>query len=113
MELCIQLAVFSYDDCENTEFYLIIIIKSEIWLICHCLGLGHETMICTLCLSIVLWKEHFYHLQCTSVRQKEIKLFNQPEYLVSEMTLQVYDNTQVESTRDKIQNANVFVHSYS
>ena len=25
--------------------YLIIIIKSEVWPICHCLGLGHETMV--------------------------------------------------------------------
>ena len=24
--------------------YLIIIIKSELWTRCHCLGLGHETM---------------------------------------------------------------------
>ena len=33
-------------------FYLIIIIKSEIWPICHCLGLGHETMPYAVCLSI-------------------------------------------------------------
>ena len=26
--------------------YLIIIIKSDLWSICHCLGLGHETMVC-------------------------------------------------------------------
>ena len=25
--------------------YLIIIIKSDVWPICHCLGLGHETMV--------------------------------------------------------------------
>ena len=36
--------------------YLIIIIKSQVWTICHCLGLGHETMICTVCLS--LWDYH-------------------------------------------------------
>ena len=30
----------------------IIIIKSEVWPICHCLGLGHETMVCEVCLSI-------------------------------------------------------------
>ena len=34
---------------------LIIIIKSEIWTITHCLGLGHETMVCAVCLSIFLW----------------------------------------------------------
>ena len=31
---------------------LIIIIKSEVWTITHCLGLGHETMVSTVCLSI-------------------------------------------------------------
>ena len=31
---------------------LIIIIKSEVWIINRCLGLGHETMVCTVCLSI-------------------------------------------------------------
>ena len=34
---------------------LIIIIKSEVWTIIHCLGLGHEIMVCTECLSILLW----------------------------------------------------------
>ena len=34
---------------------LIIIIKSEVWTITHCLGLGHETMVCTVCLSIFLY----------------------------------------------------------
>ena len=34
---------------------LIIIIKSEIWTITHCLGLGHETMVCAVCLSICLF----------------------------------------------------------
>ena len=35
---------------------LIIIIKSEVWTITHCLGLGHETMVCVVCLSIFLLK---------------------------------------------------------
>ena len=34
---------------------LIIIIKSEVWTITHWLGLGHETMVCAVCLSIFLW----------------------------------------------------------
>ena len=34
---------------------LIIIIKSEVWTITHCLGLGHETMVCAVCLSIFLF----------------------------------------------------------
>ena len=35
---------------------LIIIIKSEVWTITHCLGLGHETMVCVVGLSIFFWK---------------------------------------------------------
>ena len=31
---------------------LIIIIKSEVWTIIDCLGLGHETMVCAVCFSI-------------------------------------------------------------
>ena len=34
---------------------LIIIIKSEVRTITHCLGLGHETMVSAVCLSIFLW----------------------------------------------------------
>ena len=37
---------------------LIIIIKSEVWIIIHCLGLGHETMVCAVCLSIVSFLLH-------------------------------------------------------
>ena len=38
-------------------YCLIIIIKSEVWTITitHCLGLGHETMVPAVCLSIFLW----------------------------------------------------------
>ena len=43
---------------------LIIILKSEVWTITHCLGLGHETMVCTVCLSIFLW-----NWSCQSVSQ--------------------------------------------
>ena len=35
---------------------LIINIRSEVWTITHCLGLGHETMVCAVCLSILLSK---------------------------------------------------------
>ena len=34
--------------------YLIIIIKLEVWIINHCLGLGHETMVCAVCLTMFL-----------------------------------------------------------
>ena len=33
---------------------LSILIKSEVWINIHCLGLGHETMVCAVCLSIFL-----------------------------------------------------------
>ena len=34
---------------------LIIIIKSEVWTITHCLGSGHVTMVSAVCLFIFLW----------------------------------------------------------
>ena len=37
---------------------LIIIIKSEVWTINHCLGLGHETIVCPVCLSIFLLRDN-------------------------------------------------------
>ena len=33
----------------------IVIIKSEVWTITLCLGLGHETMVCAVCLSLFLF----------------------------------------------------------
>ena len=38
-------------------FYLIIIIKYEVWPICYCLGLGHETLVCAVSFYILtkLW----------------------------------------------------------
>ena len=35
---------------------LITIIKSEVWTINHCLGLGHETMVCAVCLSVLSYQ---------------------------------------------------------
>ena len=34
---------------------IIIIIESGVWTITHCLRLGHETMVCAVCLSVFLW----------------------------------------------------------
>ena len=42
---------------------LIIIIKSEVCTITHCLGLGHETMVCAVCLSVFL---SLQHLSCVT-----------------------------------------------
>ena len=33
----------------------LIIIKSEVWTITHCLGLGRETMVCAVCHFVFLW----------------------------------------------------------
>ena len=38
--------------------YLFVIIKSEVWPICRCLQLGHETLVCAVCLLILLWICH-------------------------------------------------------
>ena len=35
--------------------YFTTIIKPEVWPICHCLGLGHKTMLYSVCLCIYLW----------------------------------------------------------
>ena len=52
---CFQFTHFPCDDWEKKYILcLIIIIKSEVWTIIHCLGLGHETMVCAVCLSIFI-----------------------------------------------------------
>ena len=45
---------------------LIIIIKSEVWTITHCLGLGHETMVCAVCLSMFLLQIYVCIDRCLS-----------------------------------------------
>ena len=51
-----QFTHFLCDDWENIYLLcLIIIIKSEVWTLTHCLGLGHKTMVCAVCLSILLF----------------------------------------------------------
>ena len=53
---CFQFTHSPCDDWENIYILcLIIIIKSEVWTITHCLGLVHETMVWAVCLSIFLW----------------------------------------------------------
>ena len=63
---------------------LIIIIKSEVWTITHCLGLGHETMVCAVCVSIFLSiyiymyiQGHGYHRIWNEISRKGLAaLFN-------------------------------------
>ena len=55
MGLCVFSLPISFVMIERVIIHcLIIIIKSEVWTITHCLGLGHETMVCAVCLSIFL-----------------------------------------------------------
>ena len=45
----------------------LIIIKSEVWTTTHCLGLGHETMVCAVCLfsyEFVIWLDCFVGHLC-------------------------------------------------
>ena len=37
---------------------IIIIIKSKVWTITHCLGIGHEIMVCAVCLFIFLYQTY-------------------------------------------------------
>ena len=65
--VCIQLTHLSYYDCENRctlsrGIYPIIIIKSKVWSIFHCLGSGHETMVCVVCLSTGIFLFIFHSL---------------------------------------------------
>ena len=52
--VCFQFAHFPCDWENIYIFYLIVIIKSKVWTITHCLGLGHETMVCAVCDSVFL-----------------------------------------------------------
>ena len=51
---CFQFTHFLCDWENIYLLYLIIIIKSEVWTITHCLGLGHETIVCAGCRSVFL-----------------------------------------------------------
>ena len=56
MGLCVFRLPISFVHAERIYVLcLIFIIKSEVWTITHCLGSGHETMVCAVCLSIFLW----------------------------------------------------------
>ena len=44
--------------------YLIIIIRSEVGAICHCLRFGKETVVCAVCLSLFLWTQTFSRSFC-------------------------------------------------
>ena len=58
---CVGMCVFSLPTSSVMieRIYILcfmIIIKSEVWTLTHCLGLGHEIMLCAVCLFIFLWR---------------------------------------------------------
>ena len=66
----LSLPIFRLMIERNYILCLIIIIKSEVWTIIHCLVLGLETTVCAVCLAIffwecqfgdVFWKFHFWN----------------------------------------------------
>ena len=56
--VCFQFNHFPCDDWENIYFVLLSSSNRKYGLLSICLGLGHETMVCALCLSIFLWAWH-------------------------------------------------------
>ena len=67
--MCIQLTNFSYD-VRIRVLYQIIIIKSEVWPTCHCLGTSHETMASAICLSIFLKSQKYSRESLERFKQK-------------------------------------------
>ena len=53
--MCFQFTHFLCDDWENIYTLSYHHHQIEVWTITRCLGLGHETMVCAVCLSIFLW----------------------------------------------------------
>ena len=69
--VCLQLTQFSCDDRENVYFILLSSSnrKYESLIINHCLGLGHETMVCAVCLTMFLktTKNVFHYVKLTNL----------------------------------------------
>ena len=62
--LCVfSLPISGMMSTRKCVLYFIIIMKLEVWPICHCLRLGNETMVCTVSLSIFFYihKATTYH----------------------------------------------------
>ena len=59
MGLCVFSLPISLVLIERIYICLIIVTKSEVWTITHCLGLGHETIVCAVCLSTFLFHPWF------------------------------------------------------
>ena len=60
VRLCVFSLLISLVIIERIYIHcLIIIIKSEVWIITHCLRLGHETVVCAVCLSVFLLSDSY------------------------------------------------------
>ena len=67
--LCVFSLTISFVMIERIHILCLIInIKWEVWTITHCLGLGHETMVCAVCLSILLWYTIFLLLSACAYK---------------------------------------------
>ena len=55
---------------------VLIIIKLKVWTITHCLGLGHETMVCAVCLSIffLFYHAHWFHCFEIDVKWSQLRV---------------------------------------
>ena len=63
--VCFQFTHSPYDGWENI-YIPCLIIKSKVWTITRCLGLGHETILCPVCLSIFFFI-YIYTCVCVCV----------------------------------------------
>ena len=52
--VCFQFTHFPCDDWENINFVLLSSLNQKLWTIVNRLGLGHETMVCAVCLGYIV-----------------------------------------------------------
>ena len=82
--------------------HLDIIIKSEVWPICLCLGLGHETLVCAVCLSVFLWKRFPYWWPfvkgITVMKERTFFIIQYNDVIMGTMASQITSLTIVYST---------------
>ena len=89
--VCIELTLFSLWWLWECVLYPVIIIKSGVWSTCHCLGLAHEAMVGSVCLSIFFWKVY---------RRRESFLFSHSEfYRISQCFISVPHITRSEENK--------------
>ena len=94
MGLCVFRLPISFVMIERIDIMcVIIIIKSEVWTITHCFGLGHETMVCAVCLSIFLCCgymeacEKCCHPVLSIIQIQHCKFYNIPSFITNNMII--------------------------